>query len=88
MSRSTTVRVINDQALADAYQIRGSRLNGWVYDPNSPGDDGVVIGFDTARTDRSIEADHNIDVSGPLVCAVVPRYVAMSPPQVVRGGSG
>ena len=45
MSRSTTVRVINDQALADAYQIRGSRLNGWVYDPNSPGDDGVVCAF-------------------------------------------
>lgn len=71
------------QVLAYGYQIRGSRLSVRVYDPNSPGDDGVVIGFDTARTDRSIEVDHNIDVGGPLVCAFVPRYVAVSPPLVV-----
>lgn len=71
------------QVLAYAYQIRGTRLSVWVYDPNSPEDDGVVIAFDTARTDRAATVQHNVDVGGPLVCAFVPKYVAMAPPPVV-----
>jgi len=52
----------------------------WVYDPNSPGDDGVTIAFDTARTDRGVAVRHRVDVDGPLVCAFVPRYVPAMPP--------
>jgi hypothetical protein len=68
------------QVLAYAYQLRGTRLTVWVYDPNSPSNDRVTIAFDTARTDRPLDITHNVDSAGPLVCAFVPKYVAATPP--------
>lgn len=68
------------QVLAYAYQLRGTRLTIWVYDPNSPSSDRVTISFDTARTDRPLGISHRVDTAGPLVCAFVPRYVATTPP--------
>ena len=68
------------QVLAYAYQVRGTALTVWVYDPNSPGDDGITISFDTSRTDRAIPVRHKVDSKGPLVCAFLPRYVAATPP--------
>lgn len=69
------------QVLAYAYQLRGTRLTVWVYDPNSPSDDRVTISFDTARTDRQLEISHTVDSAGPLVCAFVSKYVAATPPE-------
>jgi hypothetical protein len=68
------------QVLAYAYQLRGTKLTIWVYDPNSPSSDRVTISFDTARTDRPLGISHRVDTAGPLVCAFVPRYVATTPP--------
>ena len=70
------------QVLAYAYQLRGTALTLWVYDPNSPGDDGITIAFDTGRTDRGVPVRHRVDVDGPLVCAFVPHYVAAMPPDL------
>lgn len=68
------------QVLAYAYQLRGTALCVWVYDPNSPRDDRITIAFDTARTDRQVAVRHNVDSKGALACAFVPRYVAATPP--------
>lgn len=68
------------QVLAYAYQLRGTVATIWVYDPNSPLDDNITIRYDTARTDRTIEVTHNVDSSGPLVCAFPVRYSAKTPP--------
>ncbi len=68
------------QVLAYAYQLRGTQLTMWVYDPNSPGDDHVTIAYDTARTDLPVVVHHRVDADGPLVCAFVPRYTVKTPP--------
>ncbi len=71
------------QVLAYAYQVRGTRLTLWVYDPNSPGDDRVTIAYDTARTDQPIAVRHRVDADGPLVGAFVPTYTVKTPPSGV-----
>ena len=68
------------QALAYAYQLRGTVVTIWVYDPNSPLDDNITIRYDTSRTDRTIDITHNVDSSGPMVCAFPVRYTAKMPP--------
>lgn len=68
------------QVLAYAYQLRGTALCVWVYDPNSPLDDRITIAFDTARTDRPVAVTHNVDSRGVMACAFVPKYVAATPP--------
>lgn len=68
------------QVLAYAYRVSGTQVVLWVYDPNSPGDDGITISFDTARTNATIAVTHNVDADGPLVCAFVPRYSPRTPP--------
>jgi hypothetical protein len=68
------------QVLAYAYQVRGTLATMWVYDPNSPLDDSITISYDTARTDRSITVQHNVDSRGPLVCAFPVHYTAKTPP--------
>lgn len=70
------------QVLAYAYQLRGTAVTIWVYDPNSPLDDNITIRYDTSRTDRTIDITHNVDSTGPMVCAFPVRYTAKMPPQL------
>lgn len=70
------------QVLAYAYQLRGTVTTIWVYDPNSPLDDNITIRYDTSRTDHTIKVTHNVDSSGPLVCAFPVRYTAKTPPSL------
>ena len=72
------------QVLAYAYRVAGTKLTIWVYDPNRPLDDRVTIEFDTGRTDRPVDVTHQVKISGPLICAFVPRYEPVHPPDGSR----
>ncbi len=59
---------LNHQVLAYGYDLDGTELTVWVYDPNTPSSsaDGVKISLDTANPTQPTHITHNVGVNEPI----------------------
>ena len=72
----------NHQILVYGYQVNGTQLTLWVYDPNNPGRDDAGLVLDIGRTDRTIDVSVSIDDLNTIYCYVVTNYAPSPPPAI------
>lgn len=72
----------NHQVLVYGYQVDGTELTLWIYDPNNPGHDDAGLVLDIGHTDRTIEVGVSLADLAPIYCYVVTNYQAGAPPDV------
>ena len=77
----------NHQVLVYGYQVDGTELTLWVYDPNNPGHDDAGLVLDIGHTDRTIEVGVSLADLGPIYCYVVTNYQTVSPPDLTSAAS-
>lgn len=74
----------NHQVLVYGYQVDGTVLTLWIYDPNEPDDDDVRMVLDIARTDVAIAVDYQCNnppsPDHAVRCFVTTAYAPKSPP--------
>ena len=70
----------NHQVLVYGYQIDGTQLTLWVYDPNNPGHDDAGLVLDIGRTDQTIDVSVSIENLNTIYCYVVTNYEPAAPP--------
>jgi len=70
----------NHQVLVYGYQVDGSQLTLWIYDPNNPGRDDAGFLLDIGHTDRTIDVGASIADLSPVYCYVVTNYQPATPP--------
>jgi hypothetical protein len=62
------------QVLAYGYDWQGTYFRLRVYDPNSPGNDGVYVGLDTSNPGHTTPIDSNVNISYPIRGFFVAQY--------------
>lgn len=72
----------NHQILVYGYQVDGTQLTLWAYDPNNPGRDDAGILLDIGHTDRDIAVSVSIADLDPIYCFVVTNYQPTNPPDL------
>lgn len=77
----------NHQVLAYAYQRDGQRVSLWIYDPNVPDDDHVVLEFDVTDTAGEVHVrrtSHGVPRPGKRIFAIfrMDGYSPVRPPAV------
>jgi hypothetical protein len=63
------------------YQVDGTQLTLWVYDPNNPGNDEAGMVLNIGHTDRTIEVGVSLGDLAPIYCFVTTNYTPQPPPQ-------
>ena len=69
------------QILVYGYQVDGTELTLWAYDPNNPGNDGAGLVLDIGHTDRTIEVGVSLSDLAPIYCFIATNYTPQTPPQ-------
>ena len=72
----------NHQVLVYGYQVDGTQLTLWIYDPNNPGHDDAGLVLDIGHTDRTIEVGVSLADLAPIFCYLVTNYQAVAPPDL------
>lgn len=70
----------NHQILVYGYQVDGSQLTLYAYDPNNPANDEAGLVLDIGHTDRTIEVGVSLADLAPIYCFVATNYTPQSPP--------
>jgi hypothetical protein len=70
----------NHQVTVYGYQVDGTQLTLWIYDPNNPGHDDAGFVLDIGHTDRLIEVGVSLADLAPIYCYVVTNYRPADPP--------
>ena len=78
----------NHQVLVYGYQVDGTQLTLWIYDPNNPGHDDAGYVLDIGHTDRAIEVGVSLADLAPVYCYVVTNYQPVAPPDVAANANG
>ena len=76
----------NHQILVYGYEVDGTQLTLWAYDPNNPGRDDAGLVLDIGHTDRDIEVGVSIADLGPIYCYIVTNYEPAAPPPLDTPG--
>jgi hypothetical protein len=71
------------QILIYGYQVDGTQLTLWAYDPNNPDNDELGIVLDVGRTDKDITVGATLEDLYPIYCFVVNNYQAATPPEAL-----
>lgn len=72
----------NHQVLVYGYQVDGTELTLWIYDPNNPGHDDAGLVLDIGNTSRTIDVGVSLADLAPIYCYVVTNYQPASPPDL------
>jgi hypothetical protein len=74
----------NHQIVVWKYQLRGTQLTLWVYDPNNPGTDACTLVLDVGRTDTTVTVHATQPAGGsplePIFCFLPTAYHQAVPP--------